>query len=314
MIRRTRRILGHEADGPLVLVLLAMVVIAGSASAHDPEAQPAPAAGEGSLAEVGKKLSNPLTDIWALNTQFGLIFSDGDVNTGDSEVSGSMIFQPILSVPLFGKDENLWKLVMRPVVPILFQAPVPTGFDTFDRETALGDISIPFLLSPPSGQHWLLGLGPTVSFPTATVDALGQEQFSIGPAALIGWKNEDVILGVFPQYFFKVGSIGDQADKPDVSNMTLLYFAFYNLPKAWQVGLNPTVTYDNKASPGNQWNVPIGLTVAKTTRIGNLPVKFQFGIDYSVVSQDDFGQRVLIKLNVIPVIKPLVKKSIFGGG
>jgi hypothetical protein len=32
-----------------------------------------------------------------------------------------------------------------------------------------------------------------------------------------------------------------------------------------------------------------------------------------VVSQDDFGKRFMIKLNVIPVIQSLVKNPIFGG-
>jgi hypothetical protein len=32
------------------------------------------------------------------------------------------------------------------------------------------------------------------------------------------------------------------------------------------------------------------------------------------VSQDDFGKRALIKLNIIPVISGLVQNPIFGGG
>jgi hypothetical protein len=52
----------------------------------------------------------------------------------------------------------------------------------------------------------------------------------------------------------------------------------------------------------------------KTTKIGNMPVKFQFGAEYSVVSQDDFGKRALIKVNIIPVIGGLVKNPLLGGG
>ena len=95
--------------------------------------------------------------------------------------------------------------------------------------------------------------------------------------------------------------------------MALLYFFFYNLPDAWQVGLNPAITYDNKAPSGNQWNVPVGLLVTKTTKVGKLHVKFQLGAEYSVVSQDTFGKRFLLKLAVIPVIPSLIKKPIFGG-
>jgi hypothetical protein len=96
--------------------------------------------------------------------------------------------------------------------------------------------------------------------------------------------------------------------------MEMLYTVFYNLPEAWQVGFNPTISYDNKALKNNKWNVPVGLVVAKTTKIGNRPVKFQFGMEYSVVSQDAFGQRFQIKLNIIPVIQSLITDSLFGGG
>ena len=61
------------------------------------------------------------------------------------------------------------------------------------------------------------------------------------------------------------------------------------------------------------WNVPIGLTVAKTTNVGRLPVKFQFGVEKSVVRQDDFGQDWQITLNIMPVIPALVKNPIFVG-
>jgi hypothetical protein len=46
---------------------------------------------------------------------------------------------------------------------------------------------------------------------------------------------------------------------------------------------------------------------------GKLPVKIQVGVEYSVVSQDDFGQRAQIKLDVIPVIPALFSNPFFGG-
>ena len=51
--------------------------------------------------------------------------------------------------------------------------------------------------------------------------------------------------------------------------------------------------------------------MAKTTKIGKLPIKFQFGGQYSVVHEEDYGQRWQIKLNIIPVIPALIKKPLF---
>ncbi len=43
-------------------------------------------------------------------------------------------------------------------------------------------------------------------------------------------------------------------------------------------------------------------------------MRLELGAEYSVVSGDDFGRRMLFKLNVIPVIPRPIKKPLFGGG
>lgn len=57
----------------------------------------------------------------------------------------------------------------------------------------------------------------------------------------------------------------------------------------------------------------MGLTVAKTTKLGRVPVKFQFGVEKSVVRQDDFGQDWQMRLNIIPVLPALVKEPLLWG-
>jgi hypothetical protein len=41
-------------------------------------------------------------------------------------------------------------------------------------------------------------------------------------------------------------------------------------------------------------------------------VNIKAGLAYSMVSPDDFGQRVQFKIQITPVIPSLVKNSIFG--
>jgi hypothetical protein len=264
------------------------------------------------LAEIGHKLSNPVSDVWALFTEFDVFFSDGDVNKGDAKVGGRMLFQPVLPIPLYGKGENAWRLIARPSIPVLFSQPVPEGFDEFDHLGGLGDITLPMLVVPPAG-HWILGLGPTWLFPTATPNALGRQQWGVGPAGVVGYATKEWIAFIFPQYYLGFAGARQNKGTPDASFLNMIYAFFYNLPNGWQVGTNPTISYDNQAPSGNKWNVPIGITVAKMTKIGSVPVKFQLGIEYSVVGQDTFGQVAQIKLNVIPVIKSLIKDPILGG-
>jgi hypothetical protein len=268
---------------------------------------------EASLGEIAAKLSNPVSDVWALFTEFDLDFNDGNINSGNARAGGRMIFQPIMPIPIYGRSESEWKLVVRPDIPIIFSQPVSEGSDGFDNQGGLGDIQLPTLVSPPTGK-WIFGVGPCWLFPTATDEAFGRQQWGVGPSMSFGYKTKKWLAIIMPQYYFGIGSTGGRSDSmPDASYMNLLYAVVFNLPKAWQIGCNPTITYDYRASAGNHWNVPIGFFVAKTIRIAGVPVKIQLGPEYSVISQDDFGQQCQIRLNVIPVIPTLIKNPIFGG-
>jgi hypothetical protein len=295
------------------LAALSAAGLAGLAFAATPTWAQEAAKSAPTAAEIGQKLSDPTSDVWALFTEFDLQFSDGDANTGDPETSGAIIFQPILPIPLYGEGANAWNLITRPTIPLALGSKIPSGFNSFDSKSGLGDTFLPLLVSPPGG-HWILGLGPTFYFPTSTSDDLGQRQFGIGPTAVVGYATKQFTTLIFPQYFFGIGSRGDQKDTPDLSRLSMLYGFWWNLDNAWQVGLAPTITYDNKATRGNKWNVPVGMMATKTMTFGTRHVKFQFGLEYSVVSQDDYGKRGLIRFNIIPVINSLIKNPIFGGG
>jgi hypothetical protein len=288
--------------------LLALVTLAPVAAGQEPKGAP-----EGDVAETGKKLSNPVADVWALFSRFTVNFGDGDVNSGNSRVGGSMIFQPILPVPLYGTGPNRWNLITRPTLPVLFSQPVPTALNTFDHTGGLGDLQLPMVIAPPAG-NWILGAGPAFLFPTSTDDAFGRQQWGLGPALVVGYRTKAATFGAFGQYYFGVGSAGDrEPGAQDASYMNLLYFLSVNLPNAWQFGFDPTITYDARATSGNKWNVPVGLTITKTTLLGKLPVKFNFGLEYSVVSEDAYGQRAQLVLEVIPVIPAMIRHSVLGG-
>jgi hypothetical protein len=288
--------------------LLALVTLAPVATGQEPKGAP-----EGDVAETGKKLSNPVGDVWAFFSRFTVNFGDGDVNSGDSRVGGSMLFQPILPVPLYGNGANRWSLITRPTLPVLFSQPVPTALNTFDHNGGLGDVLLPTVIAPPTG-NWLLGAGPAFLFPTATNDAFGRQQWGIGPSLVVGYRTEAATFGVFGQYYLGIGSTGGRRPGvQDASSMNLLSFLSVNLPNAWQFGFDPTITYDARATSGNKWNVPVGLLITKTTLLGKLPFKFNFGLEYSVVSQDAYGQRAQLVLEVIPVIPALIRHSVLGG-
>ena len=272
----------------------------------------------GSLAEIGAKLADPTANVWALQFNIqGPTFYDGDLNTGSPEVGGNVIFQPVLPFPLYGTGENQWKMLTRPIIPIIFSQPIPSGgVDDFNHVGGLGDIEIPLLLTPPTEMlgHWIFGAGPAFEFPSATNSTLGANQYSIGPAVVVGYKTKKWTAVLFPNYFFGVGSQSDRsATTPTTSKLSLLYGFTYNLAHAWQVGFNPTISYNDNESSGNKWDVPVGLFVAKMIKLGRVPFKIQAGLEYSVVSSNAFGKRANFRFVLTPVIPGLVTNPIFGG-
>jgi hypothetical protein len=312
---------GPAKSWVLLALFLLPVVQAGAHPPHNDHShhdQKDSGTKHGSLADVSHKLSDPTSNVWALFTEFDLSFNNGNATGGNDDLGSLMDFQPILPVPIYGEGTDQWKVIVRPAVPLQFAAPRPDGANNTNYDAGLADISLPMLVIPPlseSHPNLIFGIGPTFVLPTSSKVQLGRRQWQAGPAGVFGWKTKDYTVGVFPQYFWGVGGRGDQGSNiENASNMNLLYFAYWNLPNAWQIGVNPVITYDHKASRGNKWNVPLGIGFTKTRKVGTLPVKFQFSVEYSVVSQDDFGKRALIKLNIIPVISGLVQNPIFGGG
>ncbi len=296
-----------------IALAVATLILSSNARGKEP-AQPEEPGGQAELAQLAKKLANPVSDVWALFTEFDFAFNKGDLPGGDGKVSYTTLFQPIMPIKL---TED-WKLITRPTLPLVWSTPVPranaAGGIEYDRKTGIGDMLLPLVASPNDafeiwGGQLIGGVGPTFSFPTSTNDALGSQKWEMGPSMIAVWKNKKMTVGVFPQHWWSIANRGGH--RPASNHGSYLYFFFYDLPDTWQVGFNPSITFNAEAQSGNKWNVPIGITVAKMFRFGNLPVKIQLGGEYSVVHEDDYGKRFLIKLNIIPVIAPLIKQALF---
>ena len=264
----------------------------------------ADAAGQESLAEINRRLNNPVSSIWSLNFQNNFNFLDG-FPSDKTRFFYNMNFQPVIPLPLT-RD---WNLINRPVIPVILGKPVFNPETGFHGRSGLGDIAMVNLLSPSSEGRFIWGIGPTWIFPTATKQNLGQQKWQLGPAAVGLYLSETWVAGLFPQQWW---SIGGKDNRPDTSQMSLQYFLWRLLPNAWQVGLgSPIININWKADDDDEVNLPVGLGVGKTVRVGKLPVKVQLQGQYSVVHEDTLGQRWLIQLTLTPVIPNLIRNPIF---
>jgi hypothetical protein len=304
---------GRASRGSLALcgALCACLISGPSALRAQEHAGAAEDGGAESSEELNRQLNNPVSSIWSLNFQHNTVQmkntgTDLPVwHHGNSEWFYNLNFQPVIPLEL----SESWNLISRPVFPIYGERAV---FDDghFQDESGLGDITFFSLLSPAQAQGGLLwGAGPSFIFPSATRDALGQEKWQAGPAAVALHLGREWIYGVLGQHWW---SMAGADDRPETNQSNVQYFLFRLLPGQWQVGLAPNITVDWKADDGNEVSFPIGLGFGKLVRLGKLPVKFTFEVDYAVVHPDDIGQGWSMRLQMIPVLPNLVKGPLLG--
>ncbi len=289
-----------------------LALAAGSPAGAEQPAEEPRAGGQLSAEELNRQLNNPVSSVWSLNFQSNITQlenSGPDLagwHNGNSEWFYNLNFQPVLPLKL----TESWNVITRPVFPIFAERPVFDG-NNFQDESGLGDISLFSLFSPAQPQGGLLwGVGPSFIFPTATKDALGQEKWQAGPAAVALHLGSEWIFGVLGQHWWSMAGADDRAT---TSQSNVQYFLFRLLPNQWQIGMAPSITVDWKADEGNEVTFPIGLGVGKLVKLGKLPVKLTFEVDYAVVHPDDIGQRWNLRIQVIPVLPALVKRQLIGG-
>jgi hypothetical protein len=290
---------------------LAVILVATSLWAADVPVTTAPSGGEpeASLTEINKKLTNPVSDLWSIAFQQNNYMLDmGPGN--EAHWNSNLNFQPVLPVALTGD----WNLITRPVITLFNSVPHSDGNNPadIDRTTGFGDTVLMEMFSPSQKLvgNWLLGLGPTFIFPTASSDYTGQGKYQAGPAALVGYLSKKWILGALLQNWTSFGGSGN---RPNTNQMNLQPFAAYFLPDGWSIGYSGNVLANWKADKaGDVWTVPLGLSVSKVLKLGKLPVRIALAGQYMVHHPDTFGQKWNIQLMVVPVIPKLIKGNLFG--
>lgn len=297
----------------LSILCLGMVLVAAPLRAAEAPATTASKEGEvqgESLTEVNKELTNPVSAIWSISFQQNNYLLDPGPTGQALRWNSNLQFQPVLPVALH-KD---WNLITRPVIPLFVSQPHPnpTNSTDIDRTTGFGDTILLEMLSPSPELvgNWLLGLGPTFIFPTASTDWTGQGKWQVGPAALVGYLSTKWILGVFVQNWTSFGGSGNRSD---TNQMNLQPVAAYFLRDGWSIGYSGNVLANWKAnSAGDVWTVPMGLAISKVVKLGRLPVKLGLAGQYMVHHPNAFGQKWNIQVSVVPVIPKLIKGTLFG--
>lgn len=261
-----------------------------------PPAQEDGGLGSPSAAEIAAALSDPNTNLGSMNFQFDYIEFGGDIPGASSADAMRMLFQPSLPYSL----TETTNLFIRPAVPVIFSQDVPSLNGGFDSEgIELGDISTDASIAKtlPGGLVVLGGLAAT--FPTATDDSLGADQWLLGPEAALAMVRPWGVVGVLVSHQWDVAGEDDY----DTSLTGGQYFYAFNLGEGWQVNGSPTFAYNHEASGGDKWTFPLAIGVSKTTIIAGRPWKFGLQYWHYVETPDTFGPDYQVRFSVSPVVK-----------
>jgi len=252
--------------------------------------------------EIAKELSNPAGSLASLNFNLQYQTFNGDLPGADDQDSWSIIFQPALPFPVGDQGR---RVIFRPAVPLLFDQPVfdadKGSFD--DADVALGDIGFDLVYAgtkmTTKKSGFLLGVGAAGTLPTATTSDVAGKQWRLGPELFGGIIREWGLVGALVSNQWNLGGWDDDS----YSAMTAQYFYAYGLGKGWQIASSPIITYDWNADSDQALTLPLGLGVAKTTKLGGRPWKFSFQVQYFVEQPDAFGPEWLLKFTITPVLQ-----------
>ena len=277
------------------------------------------------IAAISEAMDNPISELMVLWNQFDAVqahFPSTPFYDERDLWAYRYQFMPTVPVPLGER----WNWVIRldlPVVSVplksevgrLFQFdpgnnlrpdnPLPPNLDPFGRTTGLGDIAYVGLVGPKrlpkiGNGKLFLAAGPTLLFPSASEDILGQGKWQAGPAFAAGYLTEHWRLGVFPQQWW---SFAGEDYRRSVNQMNLQYFLYYAPKPEWEIGMSPNAFVNWNASSGNKVTFPVGLGVHHLLNIGPLPVSIGIEASYSVIHPNDLpGSRWGIRFTVMPLM------------
>lgn len=215
--------------------------------------------------DLAKKTQNPVSDLISLPFQNNFLFDE------DNNLTWNLNIQPV--IPLALSDD--WNVIWRTIVPTLTLEKSVPGFDSF----GLGDVNTTFFLSPSNESSIVWGVGPTMTFPTATETIFGSEKWSAGPSLVVLTMQGPWVVGALASNQWSFA--GDDA-RDEVNELLVQPFVNYNFDAGWYAVTAPIITADWYADSSERWTVPVGGGFGRVFTVGSQPINAQLQGFYNV--------------------------------
>jgi hypothetical protein len=208
--------------------------------------------------EIAKQAQNPIASVISIPFE-----NDFNPQTGfKKENSYVLEMKPVIPFTL----SNHWNLITRTIIPVV---QVPDLAPGVDGTAGLGDIQLSLFLSPARAGAVIWGVGPVVSFPTASQGILGTKKLSAGPTVVVLRIQGHWLFGTLVQ---NLTSVAGPSGRADVNQMLMQPFANYNIKHGWYLTSSPIITANWEVNPNQRWVVPVGGGVGKIVHFGKQPV------------------------------------------
>jgi hypothetical protein len=230
--------------------------------------------------DLRAKVQNPVSSMYSLPLKLTVDF-------GAANGSASFFnLNPVIPVTV-----GNWNLISRALIPAWISVDgfiegtpsIPEGRPANDRKNGLGDINYSLFFSPNKTKPFIWGVGPSITFPTASEDQLGAGKWSAGPTGVIlvqpGW-------GTYGLLVRQLWSFAGDDDRANVNQMLIEPFINYNLDNGWYLISDLIATVNWNARENNKWTIPLGGGVGKLFKIGNLPINARVEAYYNIERPD----------------------------
>ncbi len=226
-------------------------------------------------ADLAKASQNPVAAMISLPFQNNTFFNVGP----DDDTANVLNIQPVIPIGIGPVN-----LINRTIFPLIYLPDVTAGLAELPEGISggstfgLGDINYTgFLLAGAVGDiTW--GIGPSISFPSATDEKLGTEKWSAGPSAVALVQPGPFVIGTLVRQLW---SFAGDDDRQDVSQLLIQPFANYNMAGGWFLTSAPIITANWEASSDDTWLVPLG-GGGRVFKIGPQPVNMSLQAYYNV--------------------------------
>ena len=230
--------------------------------------------GDESAGALAKQTQNPIADLISLPIETAWNFDVGDLNRTQTVVTVKPVYPQHINAD--------WNWIHRLLVPTIDQPKLVSGSSS---EFGLGDTTYQGFLSPAKSEGITWGVGPALTFPTATDDVLGTDKWTAGPAVVLLNSSGPWVYGSLLSNQWQIGS--SDSSRRRVGNATFQPFVNYNLSDGWYLSSAPVITANWKADhAGDAWTVPLGVGVGKVMKFGDQPVNISVRPYYNVHRPD----------------------------